>query len=106
MLYLNSNEEAIIGSFIEKEVDYIGKTVMLSWDKENIAVAVYDSFIEDENGLDLDDNDYEEYWSFVFKIITIVGNPPIDITEDGFFSVNYHTFPQSIVIKEATTSDT
>lgn len=97
MLYLNKNEEKIIGVFIDVEDRYVQTNLILVWMDGSKIIAKYDSFIEDENGLELDDENYEEFWSFVFEKIAIYGNPPIEVTEDNYFTINYHNFPKDIL---------
>lgn len=98
MIYLNENEERIIGKFIEVEDKYENNTLSLVWKNGDRVEAKYDSFIEDENDCELEDENYEEFWSFIFKKIEIEGNPPIEVTEDGYFLINYHNFPQEILV--------
>lgn len=98
MLYLNENEQKIIESFMNVENEYKNKRLILKWNNNSQVIAIYDSFIEDESDYELDDERYEEFWSFVFRKIDIMGTPPIDISEDGFFLVNYHNFPNEILV--------
>ena len=98
MIYLNENEEKIIGKFIEVEDKYENNALSLVWKNGDRVEAKYDSFIEDENDCELEDENYEEFWSFIFKKIEIEGNPPIEVTEDGYFLINYHNFPQEILV--------
>ncbi len=98
MMYLNSKEEKIIGKCIEVIDDYNQKEMLLKWDNTNIAYGIYDTYIEDENDFDMDSDEYEEFWSFVFKVIEVIGNPPIYVTEDKYFMINYHNFPDEILV--------
>ncbi len=54
------------------------------YDNEGRSVeAVYDTDYESDNGLDVDEEGYEEYWCIAFKRIS-----------DGcLFEVNYHQIP-------------
>ena len=97
MLYLNDNEEKVIGSFVEVEANFTNKILRLIWNNGSEVVAKYDSFIEDENEGDFETDEYEEYWSFVFLAIVPQTGAPIDVSDDGFFAINYHNFPQKIV---------
>lgn len=97
MLYLNKNEEKIINKFIEVEDKYAHKPLTLIWSDGSKTTAEYDSFIEDESDFELDDKAYEEFQSFVFEIIEVFGEPPIEISDDGYFLVNYHNFSAEIL---------
>ena len=98
MYYLNDKEEKIIGRFISNAGEYEYKEITLKWEDGNQATATFDSYIEDENDYEMDDENYEEFWSFVFKALSIKGEPPIYITEDDYFIINYHNFPDEIIV--------
>ena len=97
MYYWNEKEEKIIGKFISNTSECECKEMILKWQDGSQVTAVFDSYIEDENDCEMDDENYEEFWSFVFKALNITGNPPIYITEDEYFLVNYHNFPDEII---------
>ena len=105
MIYWNKNEEAIIGRFIEIAYDNSQKNMILVWDDESMAVAKFDWFSEDENDYDLDEPEYEEFWSFDFFAKWIVKEPPIEITKDLYFIVNYHNFPELIYMEMEQATD-
>lgn len=97
-MYLNNKEEKIIGSFMTIADEVEGETVILKWEDGSEVKGIYDSYIEDENDLELDDEKYEEFWSFVFEVVEVSGEPPVYITEDDYFCVNYHNFPEKIMV--------
>lgn len=76
MIYFNENEEKIIGEFMEVEDKYINKVLYLVWNDGSKVIAKYDSYIEDENDCELEDENYEEFTSFVFMKIEMHGTPP------------------------------
>ena len=96
-MYLNKKEEKIIGAFMELADELEGKMIILKWKDGSYIQAVYDSYIEDESDCDMDDDNYEEFWSFVFKAIDLKGTPPVNITEDEYFCISYHNFPDEIL---------
>ncbi len=98
MMYLNGKEEKIIGKCIEIIDNYFQKEMKLSWADGSIVYGIYDTYIEDENDFDIKSDKYEEFWSFVFKATKVIGNPPICVTEDEYFMVNYHNFPNEILV--------
>lgn len=100
MLYLNDKEEKVIGSFMEIESNFANKILRLIWSDGIEVVAKYDSFIEDENENDFDSKEFEEYWSFVFIGIDTPKRAPIDISGDGFFTINYQNFPEKILCED------
>ena len=98
-MYLNENEEEIIGSFMDVATENEGKKMLLKWGNGSQVQGVFDSYIEDETDCDIDEDGYEEFWSFVFKALDLVGEPPIYITEDEFFCIDYRNFPEEIVLE-------
>ena len=61
--------------------------VSLFWNRD----IVFEDMDEDEN-----DENFEKYYSFVFRSISVTGNPPISVSGDNLFLVNYRNFPKSI----------
>ena len=96
-MYLNEKEEKTIGIFMNASDELEGQSVILKWQNGSQVQGIYDSYIEDETDCEMDDEDYEEFWSFIFKVVNILGKPPIYVTEDDFFCVNYHNFPDEIL---------
>ena len=96
MEYWNKNEEKIIGTFIHKADEFKGAELLLKWDDENQMIAFFDIIIEDEDECDIESEGYEEFWSFVFKAVKVKGQPPVYITEDEYFIINYRNFPDEI----------
>ncbi|MBR5155410.1 MAG: hypothetical protein IKW62_02870 [Clostridia bacterium] len=98
MYFLNEKEEKVIGKFLNSTDDIQGKELNLIWDYGSQAHALYDSYIEDESDFEIDEDGYEEFWSFVFKVITVDTNTPIEITEDNYSLINYRNFPKEIIV--------
>ena len=96
MHFWNDREEKIIGTFINNIDRYEEQELILKWEDGSEAHAIFDSYIEDESDCDMDEEGYEEFWSFVFKGVSMSGKPPISITEDDYFMVNYSNFPKAI----------
>lgn len=96
-MYLNDKEETVIKEFCKNLNEYDEKTLKLLWQNGSVIVARFDTCFEDENDYELDDEKYEEYWSFVFEAVEVSGKPPVYITEDNFFCVNYQNFPDEII---------
>ena len=96
-MFLNDKEQSVIGSFMNVADDMEGKIILLKWNDGSQVKGIYDSYIEDDTDCDMDDKAYEEFWSFVFKAINLVGEPPVYITEDEYFCINYRNFPDEII---------
>lgn len=93
-MYYSKNEQSIVKTFYE-HLNMIGKNDILSlvWNSGTVNCA-FDTCFDDCD----EDNESDEFTSFVFKKIDIIGNPPIEITADNCFIINYHNFPEKILL--------
>jgi hypothetical protein len=101
-------EEKIIGKFY----DYVYKTrpnkelYLLIWKNGTKILANIDGWSDDDNGLDLDDPNYEDYTSFVIRVNKICsfnksdGFPNYWFEEGKLTDFNYHNFPYEIYNSE------
>ena len=97
-MFLNDKEEAIIGNFLSVADDYYDEEMELSWDNGSKIVATFVSYYDDSNDKRKGEDGYEEYTSFVFDVIEVVGEPPVLISEQDGFCMNYHNFPAEITV--------
>ena len=97
-MYLNENEEKIIGSFLGNLDEYDSQEMRLIWRDVGTITARFDTCFENDNELDESDAEYEEFESFVFEVIRISGDPPVYITEDNYFCIDYRNFPDKILV--------
>ena len=97
-MYLNIYEEKIITNFLKNIDDYESKVMKLIWQDGSSIAVTFDTCFEGENDLELDDEKYEEFWSFVFKVVEVIGELPVYITEDEYFCINYRNFPDEIIV--------
>ena len=96
-MYLNDREEKIIGHFFEIADEYEGKMLTLKWNDGSMVQGIYDSFMEDELDCEMEEDGYEEFWSFIFKAVNFSGKPPVYITDDKYFCIDYRNFPDVIM---------
>ena len=97
-MFLNENEEAIIGAFLSNADDYCFEDMELIWKDGSKIIATYASSFEDSNDKKKGEEGYEEYTTFVFDAVEVFGEPPVFITEQDGFCLNYHNFPDEIMI--------
>ena len=96
-MFLNEKEEAVIGTFLSVADEYYDEEMELSWENGGKIVATFVSCYEDSNDKKKGEEGYEEYTGFVFDAIEVVGEPPVFISEQDGFCLNYHNFPDAIV---------
>ena len=90
----SENEKDIISDFYRRLDEIEDRKLQLFW-KTGCVTVLFDTCFEDF----ADDNEEDEYTSFVFKVISVEGNVPIEISSAGYFIVNYHNFPNKIEVK-------
>lgn len=95
---LNNFESKIVGIFSANSDDYDNEIMELVWKDDTKIIAKFDTCFEDDNDYEINDRQYEEFTSFVFTTISLIGHPPVYITEDNIFLVNYHNFPEKILV--------
>ncbi|MCM1194640.1 MAG: hypothetical protein NC332_01760 [Firmicutes bacterium] len=89
-----SEKEKSIVQILYNQIDNIyNKKIKLSWDTGYI-IAEFDTCFDDF--ADNDEND--EFTSFVFHVIRVEGTLPIIISEDNYCTINYHNFPKYITL--------
>lgn len=97
-MYLNDYEKSIIGTFYNNIKLCRNNKILLKWDTNNYIIANFDTCFEDDNDLEMDEDKYEEFTSFAFTVISVSGKPPVYITEDNYFLISYHNFPNEIFV--------
>lgn len=97
-MFLNEQEEVLISRFLEHIDHYDTEEMELVWRDVGTIIAKFDTCFEDENDFAEDEPGYEEFTTFVFEVVEVSGEPPVFITEDNFFCVNYHNFPDEILV--------
>ena len=96
-MFLNEKEEAVIGVFLSQADTYDFEDMELVWKNGAKITATYVSNFEDSNDKKKGEEGYEEYTSFVFDVIEVSGEPPVLISEQDGFCLNYHNFPDEII---------
>lgn len=89
----SENEKEIIQNFYNNLNSYVDKKIKLSWNSGYI-ITEYDTCFDDF----ADDNEEDEFTSFVFKVLSKSGVAPIEISADNYCIINYHNFPYEISI--------
>lgn len=97
-MWLNSKEELIIGNFIlTMEKSKENEKYEIEWSDNSKIIAHVDTVYEDDNGLDLGDEKYEEFWSVAVCIDEIVrkGKTVKELSVGDLIEINYHNSPKA-----------
>lgn len=88
-MYFSKNEQSIIETFYKNLSKITEEDILtLVWMEGQIQ-AKFDTCFDDFN----EDNEEDEFTSFVLKKLELKGKSPIEITEANLFIINYHNFP-------------
>lgn len=91
----HEKEKNVVADFYST-LDTLGKKKLrLSW-QNGYAIAKFDTCFDDFS----DEDETDEYTSFVFEIVRSAGEIPIEISSAGYTIINYHNFPSKIEILE------
>lgn len=99
-LKMTNKELQIIGTFLTNLDDYEKRKMKLIWRGEGEITAIFYTCFEDESGTETDSKNetFEECISFVFDAMEILGTPPVLLNRQKTFAINYHNFPDEIVV--------
>lgn len=97
-MFLNEKEGVLIGRFLEQIDRYDTEEMTLVWNSGATIRAKFDTCFEDENDFSEEEPGYEEFTTFAFEVVEVLGVAPVLITEDNFFCVNYHNFPDEVLV--------
>lgn len=93
-MYFSKNEQPIIETFYKSISDLTENDVIsLVWETGEIK-AIFDTCFDDFD----EENENDEFTSFVFKQIDINGTAPVIVGDSNFFIINYHNFPKTIML--------
>ena len=93
-MYFSKKEQPIIEGFYNKLSKIsVNELVTLVWESGTIQAA-FDTCFDDFD----ENNQNDEYISFAFKALKVDDNPPVEITENKYFIINYHNFPNAIYL--------
>ncbi len=95
-MYLNDKEESIIGKLLflmEKSSDK--DKYEFAWESGTTVIGSPVATYESDNGLEVDEPGFEEYWAIAIKIINVIKSGPEigEISPDGVFEISYHNVP-------------
>ena len=97
MKMFNKIEDRLMIPFMKFKDEKQENNFILEYNDSTVLKVAFDTSYESDNGLDLDEEGYEEYWGVAFELKEIVkeGNSvPCKIGE--LFEVNYKNFPYII----------
>ena len=94
-MYFSQSEQSVIEIFYKNLTNITEEDVLtLVWNEGQVQ-ARFDTCFDDFD----EENEEDEFTSFIFKKIGLTGSPPVEITDADLFIINYHNFPKDIICK-------
>lgn len=69
---------------------------VLKYSNGDVIEAQVDTCYETDNGLEDDDQNYEEYHACAMRIVKIIAEKNKNFKEGDLIEINYHNYPQQI----------
>lgn len=95
-MFFSELESKLMGEF-QGELDAHPKSLIkMKLQDGTELIASFDTCYESDNDLEMDDEGYEEFYSYVFEIIKVLSVKEEDSDKyrtHSLFEVNYHTLP-------------
>ena len=93
-MWLNDKEENIYGPFSDYVERHENEKFKFTYSDGTELIVEFETEYESENGLDLNDDGYEEYWEMAFKILKVLKDDKNTYSAEQYVLVNYHCIPQ------------
>ena len=97
-MFFSEQEEKIIGNLFKDISEEPYKIYILEFNDGSILKAQMDTCYESDNGLEEDDEQYQEYYACAMEIIDVIKDttPEKRYKEHMLIEINYLNYPKSI----------
>ena len=104
-MFFSEQEEKIIGNLFKDISEEPHKVYTLKFDDGSILEVKQDTCYESDNGLDEDDEQYQEYYACAMRIIRVIKDATLEkrYKEQMLIEINYLNYPQSIIDSNSKT---
>lgn len=95
-MFFSELESKLMGEFQGKLDAHPKSLIKMKLQDGTELIASFDTCYESDNGLEMDEQGYEEFFCYLFKVIKILSASKESVTaypEGTFFEINYHTLP-------------
>lgn len=95
VFFSNKEKQIMENLFLSISVN-VNRKYILTYPDGDVIETQVDACYETDNGLEVDDPDYEEYYACTMKIVKIIVDKSKILTENNLIEINYHNYPQQI----------
>ena len=98
-MFFSKQEEKIMGNLFKDISEEPHKVYTLKFVDGSIVEVKHDTCYETDNGLDEDDEQYQEYHACAMRIINVIKDASLEkkYREQMLIEINYLNYPQSII---------
>lgn len=100
-MFFSDEDRKNMGKLFKMLEENNGSRYILSFSSGDIVEAEVDTFYETDNGLELNDPDYEEYNACAMRIVSVIVDKSKTLVQGKLIEINYHNYPQEIHIDVA-----
>lgn len=104
-MFFSKEEEKIIGNLFKDISEEPHKVYILKFEDGSILEVEQDTCYETDNGLDEDDEQYQEYYACAMRIRNVIKDATIEkrYKEHMLIEINYLNYPKSIIDSNSKT---
>lgn len=95
-MFFSYNEKQIMEKLFLSINNNANQLYILTFSNGDVVEAQVDTCYETDNGLEVDDPNYEEYHACAMKIKKMIVDRNKNLREGNLIEINYHNYPQQI----------
>lgn len=95
-MFFSAQEDKVMRPFAEELDAHPGSSIEMKLQDGTVLIASLDTCYESDNDLEMDEEGYEEYFSYVFmieKVLSVSKENAEKYQENTLFELNYHAIP-------------
>ncbi len=95
-MFFSDNERQIMENLFLSINNNSSQIYSLTYSNGDVIEVQVDTCYETDNGLEEDDQNYEEYHACAMRIVKIIVDKSKNLKKGNLIEINYHTYPQQI----------
>ena len=95
-MFFSNIEKKVMENLFLSISDNVNQRYVLTYSDGNVIEAQVDTCYETDNGLEMEDLNYEEYHACAMRIVKVIEDKNGSLKEGSLIEINYHNYPQQI----------
>lgn len=92
-MFFSNNEKQIMENLFLSVNDNVSQKYILMYSDGDVVEGRVDACYETDNGLEIDDPNYEAYYACAMKIVAIIIDKTKTLKQGSLIEINYHNYP-------------